>query len=720
MSAGFGSGDETEPLLPREPTSLRRAKALASAGNLAGAFELTERAAFAGEEGAWTSYGNLFAKGVGCTKSKTDAAQCYRRASRCGDMKGTGLLAMCMLTGSGMKPEREEGLRILLDMAGRGELTAIRNCAWVFRYGEKFGVARDDAAAKRWMKEEHTVRAARRSALKRVGNSLPRLQRDTLNASSSGKLAGGSYGAGFHLLDNSSTSSLFAPLRPEEMSSADSQTRAAQHVPSSSSPADVPAPSQPPLSIERFRPRSAPKEASAQEVQSPSPQHGNLTGHASSAHQLFRESVSDGREHFANSRRMENAATSLSEGSLQSSPAASKESAASGKQRRLSSQQVNALESKPSSLSRRQSMATLMNPLNSMNQQLRSQQPQLSLPEGAELSSVPPSMNNSNEPEERQQLFQGDDHVQTLGMQAELDREQLQEKSRQARAEQPGTAVYGSAPLPANRRGNSKATQQKLSYAERFVIQCDVRHVGIPLGCTAVTAMWRATALSYKASTGVDFPMGGFPYFEHVVEYGMQHTWYCLWFFTAFLYSIFLSIYAYRSTKFPLLLLQDFEDPILTNFFAAIAIVAGVLTITVPPPVANHSAIEAMFFFLLAYKAFLSVGFWYTDWLFSTGHNSLRRTSPIFFMAVINFFILSTIAAVLAYVELAVFMFLLGSVMWLIVFTTSFSFIAKTYEHGVDKPSPTLFCFLAPYVLQECARQTYTHKLGSIQTNEIA
>lgn len=701
MSTGAGSGDETEPLLPREPTLLRRAKALASAGNLAGAFELTERAAFDGEEGAWTSYGNLFAKGVGCKKSKTDAVQCYRRASRCGDMKGTGLLAMCMLTGSGMKPEREEGLRILLEMAGRGELTAIRNCAWIFRYGEKFGVVRDDAAAKRWMKEEQSVRAARRSALKRAATSLPRLQRDTLNTSSAGNLGGGPYGAGFHLLDNSSTSSFFAPPGAEDISGMNSHRGSAQNVASSSSPEDLPAPSQPPLPIERFRPRSGPVEKREEELQSPSPQRKALTGNASSAHQLSRESDSERREEFEKSRRMANSATSLPVGPPQSPLATSKATAASGQQRRLSSQQVNALASKPSSLSRRQSMATLMNPLNSMKQPSKSEEPQPSLGEGPGDSSVPHSMHIPNATEGNQQVLQCDADVQTPGKPSLPDRDPSLEISRQSSAESQATAVYGSANLPANPRGNSTSLRENLTYAERFVIQCDVRHVGIPLGCTAVTAMWRATALSYKASAGVDFAKGAFPYFDHIVEYGMQRMWYLLWFFTVFLYSIFLSIYSYRSIKFPLLLLQDFEDPILTNFFAAIAIVAGVLTITVPPPVANHSAIEAMFFFLLAYKAFLSVGFWYTDWLFSTGHNSLRRTSPIFFMAVINFFILSTIAAVLAYVELAVFMFLLGSVMWLIVFTASFSFIAKTYEHGVDKPSPTLFCFLAPYVLEK-------------------
>lgn len=169
-----------------------------------------------------------------------------------------------------------------------------------------------------------------------------------------------------------------------------------------------------------------------------------------------------------------------------------------------------------------------------------------------------------------------------------------------------------------------------------------------------------------------------------------------MWCFAATLYALFLTLYVYRGTRTRLLLFQDFEDPILTNVFAAIGIVAAVLLTTVPPPFANERGIKCIFALLFAYKVFLSVGFWYTDWLFSTGHNSLRRTSPIFFMAVINLFLLSKIAANIALTELSVFLFLPGTLMWLVVFTTSFSFIAKTYEDGVDKPSPTLFCFLAP------------------------
>lgn len=698
MSSGPGSGDETEPLLPREPTLLRRAAVLGKAGDLSGAFELTERAAFEGEDGAWTSYGNLFAKGFGCTKSKTDAVQCYRRASRSGDKKGTGLLAMCMITGSGMKPEREEGLRILLDMASHGELTAIRNCAWIFRYGEKFGVARDDAAAKRWMKEEQTMRAERHASLRRAGASLPRLQRATSPTSYIENLQRGPYGAGFHLIDNTSTSSLLAPPDAEVITGMDSRKVSPQQSHPSSSPIEVPAPTQPPLSIERFRPKSVPKTGGAQKPRSFSPRHQSTAGSPFSRQQLSSEATSERRVDFDEERKVGTFREPVPVVPSKSPLPISKSISNSERQKRLSSQRLKTLATNPPPLSRRQSMATLMNPLNSMNQLPKAEKHQEEFTASQVALSVPTSVHLSNAPEQTQPSKQMHDDVRSPATHSLPSRERTSDESHLRHQEPQNTAVYGSATVVVDLGGSSVKQQNNLSYAERFVIQCDVRHVGIPLGCTAVTAMWRATALSFKASAGVDFAEGAVPYFDHFIEYAMQTTWYSLWFFTTFLYSIFLSVYTYRSMRFPMLLLQDFEDPILTNFFAAIAIVAGVLTIAIPPPVANQSAIEAMFFFLLAYKGFLSVGFWYTDWLFSTGHNSLRRTSPIFFMAVINFFILSTIAAILTYVELAVFMFLLGSVMWLIVFTTSFSFIAKTYEHGVDKPSPTLFCFLAPYV----------------------
>jgi Voltage-dependent anion channel len=697
MSYGTASEDERQPLLPHPPSLLTRAVALGEAGDLVGAFELTERAALEGEPGAWTSCGNLYAKGIGTRKSKTDAVQCYRRARRAGDVKGTGLLAMCMITGAGMPPEREEGLRILLEMAIRGDFTAIRNCVWIYRYGEKFGVPRDDEVAKRWLHEAQLQRAERHAATLRRAGSVPKLH-SARQSTSQDVARPGPYGAGFHLTDSTSSSTLFAP--PD----ADTLAQSSYSTPriSGSAPIEVPVHALLPLRTGQPHARSVPN-ASADLTEAATFALRQASPRSPAASHLPRrtENSQEGQGEIARlaSSTISPQSPPTPVGATDAASPGQRPSSSQQLQRRSSSQQLK--PPLPPAMARRQSMATLLDPLNSMKQnsqanicqdtQYTSSPARLSDARNLSEQALPPRQAATPRWAESMGVFPSQSNL-PLGL-AELHVSQPTSVPTP-----PDTAVYGATTVVVDLAGSSSQSDNSLSYVERFVIQCDVRHVGIPLGCTAFTGMWRAMALSFKSSAGVTFVEGQVPYLSHFVEYAMQSIWFAMWFFTVGLYLIFLSVYIYRSVRLPVLLFQDFEDPVLTNFFAAIAIVAGVLTIATPPPVANPNVIEAMFCLLLAYKAFLSVGFWYTDWLFSTGHNSLRRTSPIFFMAVINFFILSTIAASIKAVELAVFLFLLGSLMWLIVFTTSFSFIAKTYEHGVDKPSPTLFCFLAPYV----------------------
>jgi hypothetical protein len=626
------------------PTLLARAAALGKAGDVDGAFQLTHQAALAGEPGAWTSLGNLHAKGAGTKRSKVDAAQCYKRARRAGDAKGAGLLAMCIITGTGVGQSQAEGMDILLDVARGGDYTAVRNCTWIYRYGEKYGVRRDDDAARRWMIAAQAMRATRPLALVRTG-SLPALRTNPKYCSEGSD-------AGFQLTDASSSATLFAA--PEI------GTLTAELPASPPSAAPAPRGDAPAAPSALGGNRSSDGDVLGNDVQLPAaPPSMGARGKPSSTSALS--------SMLSNASSLDSRTSSTSQG-----------------QRRPP-------QRPPPPLSRRQSMATLLNPLNSMVQPSKRKPPSQQ-----RTAPAAPPPEDAREAEDASPALRAQISTATAGRPPPQSTDALLPKSTSA--EHVPQGGERSAAVIVNLGSPSYRAHVALSPTERIVVQCDVRHVGIPLGCVSFAAMWRAMALNFQENVSVDFEAGRVPLFAHSVEYAMCGMWFSVWYLTAAVYLTFTSIYAYRSVRHRNLLLQDFEDPVLTNFFAAIAIVGAVLTIAVPPPIANGRAIEAAFFVLLAYKVFLSVGFWYTDWLFSTGHNSLRRTSPIYFMAVINLFLLSNISATIGIAELAIFLFLLGSLMWLIVFTTSFSFIAKTYEHGVDKPSPTLFCFLAPYV----------------------
>lgn len=218
--------------------------------------------------------------------------------------------------------------------------------------------------------------------------------------------------------------------------------------------------------------------------------------------------------------------------------------------------------------------------------------------------------------------------------------------------------------------------KMEMAYLTRFFVQFDIRHVGMPLGFSAFTAMWRALSVNFDS---FDVPRG---------------IWFGLWHFTALLAALVFGIYAFRAVRYPHLLYRDFTNSTLTNFFASPGIVIGGLILSVPPYLQSDTVTEVFFFILTAYQITLSL-YWYGDWLFATGH-SLRRISALYFMATINFFIIASVGVSVGHVELASYLFLIGLLFWLLVFISAFSFLSNSFAEGTETPSPTLFLFIAP------------------------
>lgn len=140
---------------------LARADDFAARGDGEAAFRWTTRAAKAGSAVGWTRLGRLYAKGVGTKRDHGDAAQCYTRAARQGDATGRGQLAMCIITGTGVPADVKRGLAMLRDVAEGGDITAMKNCAWIYQHGESYGVGRDVAEAKKWEAAAKAVRGVR-------------------------------------------------------------------------------------------------------------------------------------------------------------------------------------------------------------------------------------------------------------------------------------------------------------------------------------------------------------------------------------------------------------------------------------------------------------------------------------------------------------------------------------------------------------------------------
>jgi tellurite resistance protein len=228
-------------------------------------------------------------------------------------------------------------------------------------------------------------------------------------------------------------------------------------------------------------------------------------------------------------------------------------------------------------------------------------------------------------------------------------------------------------PLPFPSQGD---VEKEMSRKTRFIVQFDIRHVGMPIGFTAFTALWRALALLYNP---VNVP---------------DAIYIALWYFTVLLSAVVFGMYFIRSVMYPHLLHRDFQNSVLTFFFGGIGIVCAGLVLAMPANLVNMMILKIFFFVFCAYQLSLAL-FWYSSWLFAVGH-SLRGISPVFFMATMNFFLAASISTRVGQLEIGMHMFMIGTLFWLLVFISAFSFLSTVLENISDVPSPTLFLFIGP------------------------
>lgn len=113
------------------------------------AFVWFRAAAERGDPRAWYELGQLLARGRYFEVNAVDAARCWKRAAQMGDNTGKSALGLCYIRGFGVKQDLEKGVEIVRQVADvHNDVTAMKNLAWIFRYGK--GVPKDLQEAEYW------------------------------------------------------------------------------------------------------------------------------------------------------------------------------------------------------------------------------------------------------------------------------------------------------------------------------------------------------------------------------------------------------------------------------------------------------------------------------------------------------------------------------------------------------------------------------------------
>lgn len=142
------------------------------------------------------------------------------------------------------------------------------------------------------------------------------------------------------------------------------------------------------------------------------------------------------------------------------------------------------------------------------------------------------------------------------------------------------------------------------------LVQFNITHAGMALGCSAYSAFLRTSAM-----------------FNLIPSMVATIMWTIAVVVAIFVYSVLIL----RSVKYPHLARHDLEDSYRTPFFVTPAIVASGLTASSPPIIRSNIAIRAAFLALLAYQCVFAL-FWYGRWLFYPSH-TLRRVRATYLMA---------------------------------------------------------------------------------------
>lgn len=222
----------------------------------------------------------------------------------------------------------------------------------------------------------------------------------------------------------------------------------------------------------------------------------------------------------------------------------------------------------------------------------------------------------------------------------------------------------------------------KLNRWERFVLQWDVTHYGMALGFSAYTIMIRGLAAKFP-------------------EYGFfEGLWLWLWYVSLGIAIGVTCIYGVRCVMFLKVCLADFNDHRLVNFFFAPLVVAASLAISTPDKfLKGEGGIDSVglhvAFWVLLIGQMAGALWLYGDWLFG-GKIIVGEIHPLFFMAVIGWFLVANIGGRVGEADAAQFAFAVGSLFWLIVFVTTFQHLSHSFREKLQKPQPTMFLFIAP------------------------
>lgn len=113
------------------------------------AFVWFRAAAERGDPRAWYELGQLLARGRYFEVNAVDAARCWKRAAQMGDNTGKSALGLCYIRGFGVKQDLDKGVEIVKQVADvHNDVTAMKNLAWIFRYGK--GVPKNIQEAEYW------------------------------------------------------------------------------------------------------------------------------------------------------------------------------------------------------------------------------------------------------------------------------------------------------------------------------------------------------------------------------------------------------------------------------------------------------------------------------------------------------------------------------------------------------------------------------------------
>lgn len=113
------------------------------------AFVWFRAAAERGDPRAWYELGQLLARGRYFEVNAVDAARCWKRAAQMGDNTGKSALGLCYIRGFGVKQDLDKGVEIVKQVADvHNDVTAMKNLAWIFRYGK--GVPKNLEEAEYW------------------------------------------------------------------------------------------------------------------------------------------------------------------------------------------------------------------------------------------------------------------------------------------------------------------------------------------------------------------------------------------------------------------------------------------------------------------------------------------------------------------------------------------------------------------------------------------